>query len=71
MGEDLTNSSSNIPQMTEDIGQLLTYGGSITGSQASSSRPSLFGNARRKGDALAEIIYAEITDKNIKEPPTY
>ena len=71
MGEDLTNSSSNIPQMTEDIGQLLTYGSSITGSQASSSRPSLFGNARRKGDALAEIIYAEITDKNMKGPPTY
>ena len=60
--------------MTEDIGQLsqlLTYGGSLTGSQASSSRPPLFGIARRKGDALAEIIHVEITDKNVKGPPTY
>ena len=35
---------------------MLTYGGSLTGSQASSSRPPLFGNARQKGGTLVKII---------------
>ena len=75
MGEDLTNSPSNIPQIaeqhTEQLSQLLTYGGSLTGPQTSSSKPPLFGNARRKGGALAKIIHAEITHKNVKGPPTF
>ena len=75
MGEDLTNSPSNIPQIAEQhtgpLSHLLTYGGSLTGSQASFSRPPLFGNARRKGGALAKIIPAEITHKNVKGPPTF
>ena len=45
--------------------------GSLTGSQASSSRTPLFGNARQKGGALANIIHAEITHKNVKGPPTF
>ena len=49
-GEDLTNSPSNIPQIAEQytgqLSHLLTYGGSLTGSQARSSRPLLFGNTR-------------------------
>ena len=73
--KDLTNSLSNIPQIAEQhtgqLSQLLTYGGSLTGPQASSSRPPLFGNARRQGGALAKIIHAEITDKNVKGPPTF
>ena len=32
---------------------------------------TLFGNARRKGGALAKIIPAEITHKNVKGPPTF
>ena len=32
---------------------------------------ALFGNARRKGGALAKIISAEITHKNAKGPPTW
>ena len=32
---------------------------------------ALFGNARRKGGALAKIIPAEITHKNVKGPPTF
>ena len=74
MEKDLTNSPSNIPQIAEQhtgqLSHLLTYGGSLTGSQGSSSRPPLFGNARRKGGALAKIIPAEITHKNVKGPPT-
>ena len=73
--KDLTNSPSNIPQIAEQQtgqwSQLLTYGGSLTGSQASSSRSPLFGNARRKGGALAKIINAEITHKNVKGPLTF
>lgn len=50
MGEDLTNSPSNISQIAEQqkaqLSHLLTYDGSLTGCQASSSRPLLFGNAR-------------------------
>ena len=53
------------------ISHLLTYGGSLTGSQASSSRPPLFGNARRKVALIAKIIPAEITHKNVKGPPTF
>ena len=45
--------------------------GSLTGSQASSSRTPLFGNARQKGGALAKIIHAEITHKNVKGPPMF
>ena len=75
MGEDFTNSPSNIPQIAEQhkgqLSHLLTYGGSLTGSQASSSRPPLFGSARRKGGALAKIIPAEITHKNVKGLPTF
>ena len=51
MGEDLTNSPSNIPQIAEQhtgpLSHLLTYGGSLTGSQASFSRPPLFGKTKR------------------------
>ena len=75
MGEDLTNSPSNIPQIAEQhtgpLSHLLTYGGFLTGSQASFSRPPLFGNARRIGGALAKIIPAEITQKNVKGPLTF
>ena len=71
MGGDLTNLPSNIPQIAEQhtgqLSHLLTY----SGSQASSSRPPLFGNARRKGGVLAKIIPAEITHKNVKGPPTF
>ena len=75
MGEDFTNSPSNIPQIADQhkgqLSHLLTYGGSLTGSQASSSRTPLFGNARQKGGALAKIIHAEITHKNVKGPPLF
>ena len=75
MGEDLTNSPSNIlkipEQHTGQLSHLFTYGGSLTGSQASSSRLPLFGNARRKGGVLAKIIPTEITHKNVKGPPTF
>ena len=71
MGRISTNSPSKIPQIAEQhtgqLSQLLTYGGSLTDPQASSSSPPLFGNARRKGGALAKIIHA----KNVKEPPTF
>ena len=65
MREDLTNSPSNIPQIAEQhitgqLSHLLTYGGSLTGSQASFSRTPLFDNAKQKGGALAKIIHAEI-----------
>ena len=50
---------------------MLTYGGSLTGSQASFSRTPLFGNARQKGGALAKIIQAEITHNNVKGPPMF
>ena len=56
---------------TGQLSHLLTYGGSLTGSQASSSRTPLFGNARQKGGALAKIIHAEITHKNVKGPPLF
>ena len=73
--KDLTNSPSNIPQIAEQhtgqLSHLLTYGGSLTGSQASSSRPPLFGSARRKGGTLAKMIPAEITHKNVNGPPTF
>ena len=75
MGEDLTNSPPNIlkiaEQHTGQLSHLFTYGGSLTGSQASSSRLPLFGNARRKGGVLAKIIPTEITHKNVKGPPTF
>ena len=69
MGEDLTNSPPNIPQIakqhTGPLSHLLIYGGSLTGSQASFFRPPLFGGA------LAKIIPAEITQKNVKGPFTF
>ena len=76
MGEDLTNLPSNIPQIggqhiTGQLSHLLTYGGSLTGSQASSSRPPLFCNARQKGGTLVKIIHAEVTHKNVKGAPTF
>ena len=76
MGEDLTNLPSNIPTdswttYTGQLSHLLTYGGSLTGSQASFSRTPLFDNAKQKGGALAKIIHAEIAHKNVKGPSTF
>ena len=76
MGEDLMNSPSNIPQIAEQhitgqLSQLLTYGGSLTGSQASFSRTPLFDNVKQKGGALAKIIHAGIAHKNVKVPSTF
>ena len=76
MREDLTNSPSNIPQIAEQhitgqLSHLLTYGGSLTGSQSSFSRTPLFDNAKQKGGALAKIIHAEIAHKNVKGPSTF
>ena len=39
---------------TGQLSHLLTYGGSLTGSQASSSRTPLFGNARQKGGSCED-----------------
>ena len=41
---------------TGQLSHLLTYGVSLTGSQASSSRSPLFGNARQKGGTLVKIV---------------
>ena len=76
MGEDLTNLPSNIPTdswttYTGQLSHLLTYGGSLTGSQASFSRTPLFDNVKQKGGALAKIIHAGIAHKNVKVPSTF